>query len=150
MPRRRRKKQNSKRTSNGFRSGFEATVASQLRRCDVDYNYETLQIEYRKIATYLPDFILLNGVILEAKGVWTVEDRTKHLLIREQHPELDVRLVFQNANNKIRKGSKTTYAAWCDKKGIKWCNKVIPKSWFQQRYTNHAMIAGVVTLSPET
>jgi hypothetical protein len=93
---------------------------------------------------------LLNGVILEAKGVWTVEDRTKHLLIREQHPELDVRLVFQNANNKIRKGSKTTYAAWCDKKGIKWCNKVIPKSWFQQRYTNHAMIAGVVTLSPET
>ena len=150
MPRRRRTKKSSKRTSNGFRSGFEAKVAGQLRRCGIDYNYETLQIEYRKIATYLPDFILLNGIILEAKGVWTVEDRTKHLLVREQHPELDVRLVFQNANNKIRKGSKTTYAAWCDKKGLKWCDKVIPKSWFRQRSTNHAMIAGVVTLSPET
>ena len=149
--RKKRARQKSQRTSNNrYRSGFESKLANQLQRSGVDFEYETLKIEYRKVSTYTPDFILPNGIIIEAKGVWTVEDRTKHLLVREQHPHLDIRMVFMNAANKIRKGSDTTYARWCDKKGIIYADKIIPKSWLSQKRMNHAQSVGVVTLSPPT
>ena len=142
--RKRQKKRRSQRTSN-YRSGFEATLANQLKRGGVSFQYETLQLEYTKTATYTPDFILPNGIIIEAKGLWTVEDRTKHLLVKAQHPHLDIRLVFMNAFNKIRKGSNTTYAAWCEKKNIQYANKTIPKSWLSQPPTNPAISAEVQT-----
>lgn len=147
--RKRRKNRRSQRTSN-YRSGFEAKLAHQLKRGGVSFQYETIKLEYRKTATYTPDFILPNGIIIEAKGLWTVEDRTKHLLVREQHPHLDIRLVFMNASNKIRKGSDTTYAAWCDKKNILYANKTIPKSWLSQQPINHAISADQVTHCPST
>src|SRR5210317_815345 len=147
--RKRQKKRRSQRTSN-YRSGFEATLANQLKRGGVSFQYETLKLEYTKTATYTPDFILPNGIIIEAKGLWTVEDRTKHLLVKAQHPHLDIRLVFMNAFNKIRKGSNTTYAAWCEKKNIQYANKTIPKSWLSQPPTNPAISAEVQTLSPLT
>jgi hypothetical protein len=142
--RKKQKRQRSQRTSS-YRSGFEATLANQLKRGGVSFQYETLQLEYTKTATYTPDFILPNGIIIEAKGLWTVEDRTKHLLVREQHPHLDIRLVFMNAFNKIRKGSNTTYAAWCEKKNIQYANKTIPKSWLSQPPINLAISAEAPT-----
>ena len=142
--RKRQKKRRSQRTSN-YRSGFEATLANQLKRGGVSFQYETLQLEYTKTATYTPDFILPNGIIIEAKGLWTVEDRTKHLLVKAQHPHLDIRLVFMNAFNKIRKGSNTTYAVWCEKKNIQYANKTIPKSWLSQPPINHAISAEAPT-----
>ena len=146
---RKKKRQRSQRTSN-YRSGFEATLANQLKRGGVSFQYETLQLEYTKTATYTPDFILPNGIIIEAKGVWTVEDRKKHLLVREQHPHLDIRLVFMNASNKIRKGSDTTYAVWCEKKNIQYANKTIPKSWLSPTHTNPALSADQVMREPLT
>ena len=146
MPKRpRRKKRPSRRTSN-FRSGFEAKTAHYLTRLGVEFEYESTKIKYMKMATYTPDFILPNGIIVETKGLWTSEDRTKHLLIREQHPELDVRLCFQNARNKIRKGSKTTYAIWCEKKGIKYCDKTIPKSWLNTHKSTRRVHPAVVAM----
>ncbi len=147
--RKRQKKRRSQRTSN-YRSGFEATLAHQLKRGGVSFQYESIKLEYTKTATYTPDFILPNGIIIEAKGVWTVEDRTKHLLVKAQHPHLDIRLVFMNAFNKIRKGSNTTYAAWCEKKNIQYANKTIPKSWLSQPHTNHAISAEAPTDYPPT
>jgi len=73
---RKKKRQRSQRTSN-YRSGFEATLANQLKRGGVSFQYESIKLEYTKTATYTPDFILPNGIIIEAKGVWTVEDRKK-------------------------------------------------------------------------
>ena len=75
-----RKKRSS--PTSKYRSGFEQTLANQLQRSGVAFEYETVKLEYQKIATYTPDFILPNGIIIEAKGVWTVEDRTKYLLVR--------------------------------------------------------------------
>ena len=142
----RKKRKSRKKTSatSRFRSGFEEKLASQLRRGGVSFQYETLKLEYTKTATYTPDFII-GDIIIEAKGLWTVEDRKKHLLIREQHPHLDIRLVFQNARNKIRKGSDTTYAAWCEKKGIKYAHQTIPKSWLSHKRTNPALSVDQVT-----
>jgi hypothetical protein len=70
-----------------------------------------------------------NGVILEAKGRFISSDRTKHLLIKEQHPEYDIRFVFQRAANRLNSRSKTTYGAWCDRHGFLWCEEKIPKEW---------------------
>ena len=146
---RKRRKKRSQRTSN-YRSGFEETLASQLKRGGVNFEYETVKLKYVKKATYTPDFILPNGIIIEAKGLFTAEDRTKHILIREQHPHLDIRMVFMNAYNKLRKGSNTTYARWCEKKNILYAHKTIPKSWLLQQHTNHAISAEVQMHSPLT
>ena len=147
--RKKKQRKRSQRTSN-YRSGFEAKLAHQLKRGGVSFQYESIKLEYTKTATYTPDFILPNGIIIEAKGLWTVEDRKKHLLIREQHSHLDIRLVFMNASNKIRKGSDTTYAKWCEKKNILYANKQIPKSWLSQTPINHAVSADQVTHCPPT
>jgi len=146
---RKKKKKRSSPTSK-YRSGFEQTLANQLQRSGVAFEYETIKLEYQKVATYTPDFILPNGIIIEAKGLWTVEDRTKHLLVREQHPHLDIRLVFMNAFNKIRKGSNTTYARWCEKKNILYANKQIPKQWLLQTHTNHVLSVDQVMQEPQT
>ena len=118
----------------GYRSGFEHKVADQLTESNTGFEYETTVIDYIKPEThhkYTVDFTLPNGILVETKGRWVLEDRKKHLLIKEQHPELDIRIVFQSAKGKIRKGSKTTYADFCDKHGIIWADKEIPKDWLK-------------------
>ena len=122
---------------NGFRSGLEETISNQLTEKQVDFQYESKAntIKYVKPATnhtYLPDFKLPNGIIVETKGRFLLADRKKHLLIKEQHPELNVRFVFSNSAGKISKGSKTTYADWCIKNGFKYADKEIPQSWLDE------------------
>lgn len=116
----------------GFRSGLEEQNAQLLLDLGVHVEYEKHSLKYHQpavIRTYTPDFILPNGIVVETKGLFTVEDRKKHLLIRQVHPELDLRFVFANANQKLRKGSPTSYAKWCDKHAFKWAHKTIPSMW---------------------
>ena len=118
----------------GYRSGFEHKIADQLTENKNKFEYETTVIKYTKPEThhtYTIDFTLPNGILIETKGRWVLEDRKKHLLIKAQHPELDIRIVFQNPNGKIRKGSKTTYADFCNKHGIEWAEKTIPADWLK-------------------
>lgn len=119
-----------------FRSKFEKTISARLKKAGVVYTYEEDVLEYtipEKIHKYTPDFKgVKSGIFLEVKGIFDLADRQKHLLLREQYPELDIRLVFQNANARIYKRSKTTYGMWCDKQGIKWCHKTIPVSWLDE------------------
>ena len=82
--------------------------------------------------TYTPDFQLPNGIIIETKGRFVASDRKKHLLVKKQHPELDIRFIFQNAKGRINKGSKTTYADWCVKNGFLYADKEIPYEWFKE------------------
>jgi hypothetical protein len=114
-----------------YRSGFESRVASSLTDKGATFEYETLRLSYTKECNYTPDFVLPNGVIIEVKGYFAPSDRTKHLRVRQHNPEVDIRFCFQNANNRLSKKSKTTYAEWCDKNGFLWCNKEIPAGWIQ-------------------
>lgn len=118
-----------------FRSGLEARIGGELESLGEDYSYEELKIEYvkpAKKARYTPDFQLKNGIIIEAKGRFVTEDRQKHLLIRDQHPELDIRFVFSNPNQRIGKKSKTTYAMWCEKHGFLYAKELIPLDWIKE------------------
>lgn len=119
---------------NGYRSGLEEDINALLAEKKIDGEYEQHKIKYIIPATdhtYTPDFRLPNGIFVETKGRFVVEDRKKHILIRQQHPNLDIRFVFQNSKNKIRKGSKTTYADWCVKYGFIYADKVIPDAWLK-------------------
>lgn len=136
MPPRRKSTRGGYDTAGGYRSGLERRLASELKRQGITFEYETLKIPFlwpARKTTYTPDFILPNGIMVEAKG-WPFEpkDRQKHVLIKEQHPHLDIRFVFQKANTPIRKGSKTTYAIWADKHGFKWAEYSIPPSWLTE------------------
>jgi hypothetical protein len=116
---------------NGWRSGLEERVAKELKEAGVKYEYETQKIKYRveEDRTYTPDFILPNGIIVETKGRFMQADRKKHLLIKKQYPDYDIRFVFQNSRAKLYKGAKSTYGDWCDKHGFLYADKSIPKEW---------------------
>lgn len=113
---------------NGYRSGLEDVISKDLKDRGVDFGYETVKINWKLVEnkTYTPDFILPNGIIIESKGRFVPDDRKKHLKVREQNPKLDIRFVFSNSRNKIRKGSKTTYAMWCEKNNFLYADKRIP------------------------
>lgn len=118
-----------------YRSGLEERVAKELAALSVPVVYEQHKIKFNQpmqARTYCPDFLLPNGIWIETKGKFEVEDRKKHLWIQEQHPELDIRFVFTNPNAKINKGSPTSYAMWCEKYGFKYAAKSIPKTWLEE------------------
>lgn len=118
-----------------YRSGLEETVADQLTSLGVPYTYEETKVSYVTPATnhkYTPDFVLENGIIIETKGRFLTADRKKHLLIKQQHPHLDIRFVFTRSKSTISKGSKTTYADWCDKNGFLYADKVVPQAWLNE------------------
>ncbi len=118
----------------GYRSGLEDRISKQLKALSVPVKYEEMKIEYQINETrkYTPDFELPNGIIIESKGRFVVADRKKHLLIKKQHPTLDIRFVFSNSKAKINKGSKTTYGMWCDKHGFLYADKLIPEEWINE------------------
>lgn len=120
----------------GFRSGLEKTNAILLEKFGQKVRFEDIKIPYvvpETNRTYTPDFVLENGIIIETKGKLEPKDRAKHLFIKLLHPELDIRFVFQRPYDKIRKGSPTTYAAWCEKHDFKWTTKVIPEAWIKEK-----------------
>jgi predicted nuclease of restriction endonuclease-like RecB superfamily len=122
----------------GYRSGLEDKIAKQISGAGHEIIYETDKVHYvvpERNAKYTPDFKLPKKggfFYVETKGIWDTADRQKHLLIKEQHPDVDIRFVFSNCNNKLYKGSKTTYASYCDKYGFAYAHKTIPDEWLQE------------------
>jgi len=131
----RRSKVRSNAIRHGYRSGLEHVVKDSLNQRKCKAQYECFKIEWEDLMyrKYTPDFLLPNGIIIETKGRFTPADRVKHLAIKKQHPNLDIRFVFSNSNAKLRKGSKTTYADWCDKHGFLYADKDVPDEWIQEK-----------------
>lgn len=127
----------------GFRSGLEKNFIKELEGYGIDPSYESREFTYtvpESIHKYTPDFPVSPHIVIETKGRWVLEDRQKMLLVIEQYPDIDFRIVFYNANQKIKKGSKTSYAMWCDKHGIKWADKTIPRQWLEDIYEDLATV----------
>tara|TARA_R100000808_G_scaffold6280_2_gene18798 strand:+ start:4015 stop:4410 length:396 start_codon:yes stop_codon:yes gene_type:complete len=113
-----------------FRSGLERRIAKNLG--STEYEYERWFLRYTvpsRVARYTPDFVLANGIVVEAKGRFVAADRNKHLLIRDQHPDLDLRFVFSNSKTRITKRSRTSYGDWCEKHGFIYADRTIPEEW---------------------
>ena len=130
----------ARRTFQAWRSGLEESNAAFLQSRGIPYTYEQRKIKWLpevKFRTYTPDFEITTRsgktIIVETKGFWTRDDRQKMLAVVQQHPDLDIRMVFQNSNTKISKGSKTTYALWCQMKlKIPYADKLIPEEWWNE------------------
>lgn len=118
-----------------YRSGLEESVQEDLRLASIDAEYETIKIEWEDLCyrKYTPDFLLPNGIIIETKGQFTAKDRRKHVLVKKQHPHLDIRFVFTRSKSKLSKKSNTTYADWCIKEGFLYSDKKIPEDWLVEK-----------------
>ena len=134
MPRRPTKNRVQK--QHQYRSNSELNTAFVLTKHNIEFKYEPDKIpyEWREDKNYIPDFLLPNGIILEVKGRFMLEDRKKHLFLRDQHPDVDIRFVFDNPYRKLYKGGKMTYADWCDKYNFQYCKggEGIPLEWFKK------------------
>ena len=120
----------------GYRSGIEQDISEQLQEKKIEAEYEPFKIPYsvpESKHTYTPAFVLGNGLVLESKGRFMNADRKKHCLIKAQYPDLDLRFVFSNSRSKLNKGSKTTYASWCEKNGFLYADKMVPLEWLKEK-----------------
>ncbi len=119
----------------GYRSGLEIKVKDYLKEHKVKFKYEAIKIEWEDLMyrTYTPDFILPNGLIIEVKGLFTAGDRRKHLAIKKQHPNLDIRFVFESSKRKLSKGAKSTYATWCEKNKFLYADRIVPEDWLKEK-----------------
>jgi hypothetical protein len=134
---------NSKRANalkHGYKSGLELTVSEQIKNTEYDLKYETETLNYivpERKAKYTPDFVFTkkNGefMFIETKGRWTTADRTKMKHVLASNPGIDIRMVFQNPNQKLAKSSPTTYEAFAKKLGIPYvAKKDIPAEWLEE------------------
>ena len=113
-----------------YKNKLERGMGQLLETEGVPFSYEEEFFYYLKKHRYRPDFHLTGTLkFIEVKGRFLPSDRAKHLLIQEQQPSLDIRFAFQQPKHKIRPGSKTSYADWCDNHGFKWCGMNVPKEW---------------------
>ena len=120
---------------NTYRSGLEDRLVESLSKIQKEVRYEKLKIEWEDLRyrTYTPDFLLDNGIIIETKGRFMAADRRKHIAIKKQHPELDIRFVFTSSRRKLSKGAKTTYALWCEKNKFLYADRVVPQDWLKEK-----------------
>ena len=123
-----------------LKSGLEEAIHIFLTSKNVDFTYEGMKIVFSqptKQKKYTPDFPIKKSFIIEAKGLFNSKDRKKHRLIKEQHPNYDIRFVFSNSKIKIGKKSKTTYAKWCELFGFKYhciqsTKSTFPNEWLTE------------------
>jgi hypothetical protein len=118
------------------RSTFEKTVLSELDREGIHYLYEPDKIVYQVERYYVPD-LLINDIYIELKGYFREDAQRKMRAVKAQHPDLDIRFVFQNSKatiqgaKKRKDGSKMTCAEWADRYGFIWSHLRVPKEWIQ-------------------
>lgn len=100
------------------------------------YTYEKHKLPYVHPATnhtYTPDFVLANGIAVEVKGYLLMDSRKTLLLVREQHPDLDIRLVMNKATARVEGLKTLNLAQWCDKFGFEWAVGAVPGEWLAEK-----------------
>lgn len=120
-------------TSPTFRSKFEESIWDVAKRSRKKLEHEPHFIPYVMKGSYLPDFILPNGIYIEAKGYLDAAACRKMKAVKASNPHLEIRFVFQNANGKRNKRAKLRNWEWADKHGFKWAEGTIPLEWWKEK-----------------
>ena len=107
------------------RSKLELKFEEIIKSFEVEYDYEVTKIPYtvpESSHNYTVDWTFINGLLVETKGYLSDhKERYKYVLLKQQHPDLDLRFVFDNPN-KLCGGTKMTHAKWAEKYGFKYCS----------------------------
>jgi hypothetical protein len=112
-----------------YKSGFERTIAANLAMRGVEFTYEELRLPYTLNGEYRPDFVIVkSGIIVEAKGFLDRDSKRKMVAVKRQHPDIDLRFLFQQADKKMQ-GSKQTHGEWAKKNGFEFAEGEIPEEW---------------------
>jgi hypothetical protein len=114
------------------RSGLEDAFEEVCRQKGLLVTYEDTVLSFTtppQKRRYTPDWTIGPNKFIETKGFFKGTDRKKMLLIKEQHPEVTVYMLFQRASNTLSKRSTTTYGEWCDKNGIIWAEFKDVDTW---------------------
>lgn len=113
--------QNRKSSRKGpYKSGLEKRFAELLFKHGVKAKYEARRFEFVRMAHYLPDWQISDTLYIETKGYFSPRNRSDLLSFREQHPGIEIYLIFSAPENRLTSKSKTTYAQWCEKHGFRW------------------------------
>lgn len=116
-----------------FRSKFEESIYEAAMRSRKKLVHEPYFIPYIIKGSYLPDFVMPNGIIIEAKGYLDAASCRKMKAVKATNPDLDVRFVLQNANGKRNKRAKLKNWEWCERHGFPWSEGTIPLSWWKEK-----------------
>lgn len=120
----------------------EVEFAVLCDRAGIPWMYESERLEWAPpVAKYTPDFVLQkkdgSKMFIERKGYLRPKDITKMRAIRKQHPDLDIRFVFDNSNKSMgmlphKDGTRTTHGQWAEKHGYPYADGFLPQSWIDE------------------
>jgi hypothetical protein len=117
-----------------FKSKLEERVWLRLKEEFPSTKYEPDKFKYLQpevTRTYTPDFRTgRRKIYLEAKGKLDLDTRKKMLWFKESNPDIRIIFLFQNADNKLTKRSKTTYGEWATANGFEWLD--FRKDWLSE------------------
>ncbi len=105
-----------------YKSLLERDFATTLNKANIQYEYEADKIPYVRPSSYTPDWKIGKKTYLETKGEFSPSQRNNLLSFLEQHPDIEIIMIFAQANNKLNKKSKMTYGEWCERHKIKFHN----------------------------
>lgn len=112
---------------------------ADLKERGVSFDYEPHPLVYVTERNYIPDVRAYRkdntAIYVELKGYFRAEAQRKMRKVKEQHPDIDLRFVFQRANSPVqgakkrKDGTKMTCAEWADRYGFQWAEGTIPEEW---------------------
>ena len=119
----------------GMKSLGEVRCAADMDKMHIKWEYEAEKLKYQhKVQSYTPDFLLIDGTLIEYKGKMTDETRKKLLSIKRCNPKRRLCIVFEKPNNKISsRPNSQRYWQWAESNGFEWSNQVIDKRWVNRR-----------------
>ena len=128
--------------SNVYRNKFERQTGEYLTDRDVEFLYEGERLRYTVTGDYLPDFRIRSRsgktIYLETKGNGRSFDgqaRRKLRAVQEQHPEIDLRIVFYTDGKcgpKRKDGTYMRQSDWAKRYGFTYAIKEIPEEWLDE------------------
>lgn len=119
---------------------FEERVIHKLESKGVSFEYEPHNLPYTVERKYIPD-LLVGDIYIELKGFFRQDAQRKMKAVKAQHPDLDIRFLFQRASSPVhgakkrKDGSKMTCWEWADRYGFIWAEgEDIPEEWINEQH----------------
>ena len=124
-----------------YRNKFEQTTAEKLAKFPLSLLYEKTKLRYTVESEYIPDFEIETQsgrkFYLETKGNGRSFDhhtRRKMIAVKNQHPALDIRILFYSDGKigpKRKDGSFMRQSDWARKHGFTYAIKEVPPEWLE-------------------
>lgn len=124
-----------------YRNKFEKDTAKDLEKHNIEFGYEKTKIPYTVSGNYLVDFEITTKsgkkIYIETKGNGRSFDghtKRKMIAVKQQHPELDIRIVFYNDGKcgpKRKDGTYMRQSEWAKRYGFEYSIRTIPESWYE-------------------